>query len=70
MSSTHFSAYRPPMDADATRLQRALMADAKRRARAMRGAQQAAPPPQTPFDTCPTCEALARTVMLDQTGKA
>ena len=22
--------------------------------------EQAAPPPQTPFDTCPTCEALAR----------
>ena len=32
--------------------------------------EQAAPPPQTPFDTCPTCEALARTVMMDQTGKA
>jgi hypothetical protein len=32
--------------------------------------QQAAPPPQTPFDTCPTCEALARTVMMDQTGAA
>ena len=31
---------------------------------------QAAPPPQTPFDTCPTCEALARTVMMDQTGAA
>ena len=31
---------------------------------------QAAPPPQTPFDTCPTCEALARTVMMDQTGSA
>lgn len=30
---------------------------------------QAAPPPQTPFDTCPTCEALARTVMMDQAGK-
>ena len=29
-----------------------------------------APPPQTPFDTCPTCEALARTVMMDQTGTA
>src|SRR5574343_723024 len=28
--------------------------------------EQAAPPPQTPFDTCPTCEALARTVMMDQ----
>jgi hypothetical protein len=26
--------------------------------------------PQTPFDTCPTCEALARTVMMDQTGAA
>lgn len=32
--------------------------------------QAAAPPPQTPFDTCPTCEALARTVMMDQTGTA
>lgn len=32
--------------------------------------QQAAPPTQTPFDTCPTCEALARTVMMDQTGAA
>ena len=32
--------------------------------------KQAAPPPQTPFDTCPTCEALARTVMMDQTGTA
>lgn len=31
---------------------------------------QAASPTQTPFDTCPTCEALARTVMLDQTGSA
>lgn len=31
---------------------------------------QAAPPPQTPFDTCPTCEALARAVMADQTGTA
>lgn len=31
---------------------------------------QAAPPPHTPFDTCPTCEALARTVMMDQTGAA
>jgi hypothetical protein len=31
---------------------------------------QAAPPPQTPFDTCPTCEALARTVMMDQGGTA
>jgi len=29
---------------------------------------QAAPPQQTPFDTCPTCEALARTVMMDQTS--
>lgn len=28
--------------------------------------EQAAPPPQTPFDTCPTCEALARTVMLER----
>lgn len=32
--------------------------------------EQAAPPPQTPFDTCPTCEALARAVMMDQTGAA
>lgn len=32
--------------------------------------EQAAPPLQTPFDTCPTCEALARSVMLDQTGAA
>lgn len=32
--------------------------------------QAAAPPLQTPFDTCPTCEALARTVMMDQIGKA
>ena len=32
--------------------------------------EQAAPPSQTPFDTCPTCEALARTVMMDQTGAA
>ena len=32
--------------------------------------EQAAPPPKTPFDTCPTCEALARTVMMDQTGTA
>ena len=31
---------------------------------------QAAPPSQTPFDTCPTCEALARTVTMDQTGEA
>ncbi len=31
---------------------------------------QAAPPTQTPFGTCPTCEALARTVMMDQAGKA
>lgn len=31
--------------------------------------QQAAPPTQTPFNTCPTCEALARTVMMDQTGR-
>lgn len=32
--------------------------------------EKAAPTPQTPFDTCPTCEALARTVMMDQTGAA
>lgn len=32
--------------------------------------EQAAPPPQTPFDPCPTCEALARTVMMDQAGAA
>lgn len=31
---------------------------------------QAAPPEKTPFDTCPTCEALARTVLMDQTGEA
>jgi len=31
---------------------------------------QAAPPPQTPFDTCQTCEALARAVMMDQAGAA
>lgn len=24
---------------------------------------------QTPFNTCQTCEALARAVMMDQTGK-
>lgn len=32
--------------------------------------QQASPPPQTPFDTCPTCQALARTVLNDQMGTA
>lgn len=32
--------------------------------------EQAAQPGQTPFDTCPTCEALARTVMMDQAGAA
>lgn len=31
---------------------------------------QAAPPSQTPFDACPTCESLSRTVMMDQTGAA
>ena len=31
---------------------------------------QAAQPRQTPFDTCPTCEALACTVIVDQTGAA
>lgn len=31
---------------------------------------QAAAPPKTPFDICPTCEALARAVMFDQTGAA
>lgn len=31
--------------------------------------EQASPPPKTPFDTCPTCVALARSVMLDQTGR-
>ncbi len=31
---------------------------------------QAAEPKQTPFDTRLTCEALARTVMMDQTGCA
>ncbi len=30
--------------------------------------KQASAPLQTPFDTCPTCEALARTVMMDQTS--
>lgn len=33
-------------------------------------AMDQAAPPQTPFDTCPTCEALARAVMMDQTGAA
>ena len=33
-------------------------------------AMEQAAPPQTPFDTCPGCEALARTVMMDQTGAA
>ena len=32
--------------------------------------EKASPPRQTPFDTCPTCEALSRTVMMDQTGAA
>ena len=32
--------------------------------------EQAAPPPRTPFDACPTCEALARTAMMDKTGAA
>ena len=32
--------------------------------------QAAASPLQTPFNTCPTCESLARTVMMDQTGSA
>lgn len=32
--------------------------------------EQSATPPKTPFDTCQTCEALARTVMMDQTGAA
>jgi hypothetical protein len=32
--------------------------------------EQASPPLKTPFDTCPTCEALARAVMMDQTGAA
>jgi len=32
--------------------------------------ERVAPPPQTPFDTCSMCEALARTVMMDQTGAA
>ncbi len=31
---------------------------------------QAAPSSKKPFDTCPTCEALARAVMADQTGTA
>ena len=32
--------------------------------------EKASPPRKTPFDTCPTCEALSRTVMMDQTGAA
>lgn len=32
--------------------------------------ERAASPRQTPFDTCQTCEALARAVMMDQTGTA
>lgn len=32
--------------------------------------EQAAQPLKTPFGTCPTCEALSRSVMLDQTGAA
>lgn len=26
--------------------------------------EQAAPPDRTPFDTCPTCQALARAVLV------
>ena len=32
--------------------------------------EQSTPPDKTPFDTCPTCEALARAVMCDNVGKA
>ncbi len=32
--------------------------------------EQAAPPLKTPFDACLTCEALARTAMMDKTGAA
>lgn len=28
--------------------------------------ERAAPPPQTPFDTCPTCEALSRKPLTDK----
>ena len=28
--------------------------------------ERAAPPPQTPFDTCPTCEALSRKPLTDE----
>jgi hypothetical protein len=35
-TATHYSALRPRMDDDAARLQRALLADAGRRARSMR----------------------------------
>lgn len=31
---------------------------------------QAAPPDKTPFDTCPTCESLARAVMCDNLGRS
>lgn len=31
---------------------------------------QAATPDRMPFDTCPTCQALARAVLTDQTGCA
>ena len=40
------------------------------RYKASKGCVGYTPPPQTPFDTCPTCEALALTVMMDQTGAA
>ena len=38
-TATHYSALRPRMDEDAQTLQQALLADAKRRARAIRGAR-------------------------------
>ena len=38
-TATHYSALRPRMDDDAARLQRALLADAGRRAHAIRGAR-------------------------------
>lgn len=54
MSPAHFSALRPLQDADADRLQRALLADAGRRARAMRSAR-----------TEPYRRALARRICTD-----
>ena len=38
-TATHYSALRPRMDDDAARLQRALLADAGRRARSIRSAR-------------------------------